>query len=121
MSAITILPANNVPAGPFTREQIAEKLQSGECSLDQLAFIDGLTQWTPLRDILAKLDASAPVPATRLPRLCQCRRRNGDRPRRLRRVLAPLRRLDHRQYHSLYPWSHPRRYRRLCLRRRHGQ
>jgi len=63
MSAITILPANNVPAGPFTREQIAEKLQSGECSLDQLAFIDGLTQWTPLRDILAKLDASAPVPA----------------------------------------------------------
>jgi len=52
MAAITIL-KNNVPTGPFTREQVTEKLQSGEVKLEDLAFIEGLSQWTPLQEILA--------------------------------------------------------------------
>jgi uncharacterized RDD family membrane protein YckC len=59
MSQITVLNKDNVPTGPFTRTQIAEKLQSAEFSLDSLAFIEGLSQWTPLRDILAKVDAAS--------------------------------------------------------------
>jgi len=61
MAAITILNKANVPIGPFTRAQVAEKLQSGEFSLDSLAFVEGLTQWTPLRDVLAKVDAAQPA------------------------------------------------------------
>ncbi|MCE0521754.1 MAG: RDD family protein [Methylacidiphilales bacterium] len=67
MSAITILNKGNVPTGPFTRAQVAEKLQGGEFTLDSLAFVEGLTQWTPLRDVLARVDAApsfgAPPPA----------------------------------------------------------
>jgi len=59
MNAITILNQANVPTGPFTREQVDEKLKAGEFTLDSLAFIEGLGQWTPLRDVLAKIDASA--------------------------------------------------------------
>lgn len=60
MTAITVLNKGNVPTGPFTRAQVAEKLQRGEFSLDSLAFVEGLSQWTPLRDVLAKVDATAP-------------------------------------------------------------
>ncbi len=64
MTAITVLNKANVPTGPFTRAQVAEKLQRGEFSLEDLAFVEGLTQWTPLRDVLAKVDAALPpVPA----------------------------------------------------------
>jgi len=59
MNAITILNQANVPTGPFTREQVDEKLKAGEFTLDSLAFIEGLGQWTPLRDVLAKIDAPA--------------------------------------------------------------
>jgi len=59
MTAITILNQANVPSGPFTREQVAEKLKAGEFTLDSLAFIEGMSQWTPLRDVLAKIDAPA--------------------------------------------------------------
>lgn len=63
MTAITVLNQDNVPTGPFTRAQVAEKLEAGEFSLESLAFVEGLTQWTPLRDVLAKVDAAAmPVP-----------------------------------------------------------
>ncbi len=62
MTAITILDQSNTPNGPFTREQVAEKLKSGEFTLDSLAFIEGLSQWTPLRDVLAKVDAANPAP-----------------------------------------------------------
>lgn len=62
MAAITVLNKSNVPTGPFTREQVAEKLKSGEFSLDDLAFVEGLTAWTPLRDVLAKVDGAPPVP-----------------------------------------------------------
>jgi len=61
MSAITVL-KENVPHGPFTRAEIAEKLTRGEITLDSLAFIEGLSQWTPLRDVLAKVDAVTPPP-----------------------------------------------------------
>ncbi len=61
MAAITIL-KDNVPQGPFTRAEVADQLTRGEVTLDSLAFVDGLTQWTPLRDVLAKVDALHPPP-----------------------------------------------------------
>ena len=66
---ITVLNKSNVPTGPFTRAQVAEKLRTGELSPEDLAFIEGLGQWTPLRDVLAKIDAamSALVPLSRPP------------------------------------------------------
>lgn len=70
MTAITVLNKDNVPIGPFTRAQVAEKLQTGEFSPDALAFVEGLTQWTPLRDVLAKVDAATappPVPISAPP------------------------------------------------------
>jgi uncharacterized RDD family membrane protein YckC len=60
MLPITILNKDNVPMGPYTRAQVADKLQGGEVSLESLAFVDGLTEWTPLRTVLAKVDAMAP-------------------------------------------------------------
>jgi uncharacterized RDD family membrane protein YckC len=67
MKAITVLNKGNVPTGPFTRAEVATKLQNGECSLEDLAFVEGLSQWTPLRDVLALVDgtvspASEPPP-----------------------------------------------------------
>jgi uncharacterized RDD family membrane protein YckC len=63
--AITVLNKANVPTGPFTRAQVADKLKSGEFSLDDLAFVEGLSQWTPLREVLAQVDAaSAPTIVT---------------------------------------------------------
>ncbi len=60
MSVITVLNKGNVPTGPFTRAQVAEKLQRGEISLGDLAFVEGLSQWTPLRDVLAQVDGNVP-------------------------------------------------------------
>jgi uncharacterized RDD family membrane protein YckC len=60
MSPITILSQANVPMGPFTREQVTEKLRKGEVTMSNLAFIEGLSQWTPLRDVLARVDAITP-------------------------------------------------------------
>ena len=62
MNQITILNEANQPVGPFTRAEVAAKLQAGEVRLTSLAFIDGLSQWTPLRDVLARLDAAAAPP-----------------------------------------------------------
>jgi uncharacterized RDD family membrane protein YckC len=61
MTAITVL-KENVPQGPFTRSEVADRLNRGEFTLDSLAFVEGLSQWTPLRDVLAKVDAAAPTP-----------------------------------------------------------
>ncbi len=61
MSQITVLNKANVPMGPFTREQVADKLRSGEFAPSDLAFIEGLSQWTPLRDVLAKADGTGGV------------------------------------------------------------
>ena len=63
MNAITILDAANAPTGPFTRAQVADKLQRGEVTLGSLAHVEGLAQWTPLRDVLARVDAANPPPA----------------------------------------------------------
>jgi uncharacterized RDD family membrane protein YckC len=60
MSQITILNQANVPMGPFTRDQVADKLQKGEVTMSSLAFVEGLSQWTPLRDVLARVDAASP-------------------------------------------------------------
>jgi uncharacterized RDD family membrane protein YckC len=66
--SITVLNKLNTPTGPFTRAQVAEKLRTGEFSLDDLAFVEGLAQWTPLRDVLARVDAALPpVPPPALP------------------------------------------------------
>jgi uncharacterized RDD family membrane protein YckC len=66
MGKITILNASNVPMGPFTREQVTQKLQAGEVSLASLAHVEGLAQWTKLSDVLVRVDAAAPpaVPAS---------------------------------------------------------
>jgi uncharacterized RDD family membrane protein YckC len=67
MSQITILNQSNVPQGPFTREQVAQKLQAREFTLDSLAHVEGLSQWTPLRAVLARVDAAAPPPISAPP------------------------------------------------------
>lgn len=67
MNQITILDQANQPMGPFTRAQVTEKLQRGEITLGSLAFVEGLTQWTPLREVLAHIDASQPPASGALP------------------------------------------------------
>ncbi|MCE0483921.1 MAG: RDD family protein [Methylacidiphilales bacterium] len=62
---ITVLNKGNVPTGPFTRAQVIEKLRTGEFSPGDLAFTEGLTQWTTLRDILAAAEPG--IPATPQP------------------------------------------------------
>jgi uncharacterized RDD family membrane protein YckC len=63
MAQITVLNQANEPQGPFTREEVAHKLAAGEFTLQSLAFVDGLAQWTPLGAVLAKVDAAlAPPP-----------------------------------------------------------
>ena len=64
MKPITILDSKNVPMGPFTRAQVAEKLQGGQITLESLAFVEGLSQWTPLREVLATVDSVLAPPAT---------------------------------------------------------
>ena len=61
MSQITILNQANVPMGPFTRDQVADKLQKREVTMSSLAFVEGLSQWSPLADVLARVDAVAPL------------------------------------------------------------
>ncbi len=67
MSQITILNPSNVPQGPFTREQVAQKLQAGEFTLESLAHVEGLSQWTPLRAVLARVDAAGAPPPISAP------------------------------------------------------
>jgi len=62
MAQITILNQSNLPQGPFTRAQVAQKLATGEFTLDSLAHVEGLAQWTPLRDVLARVDAAPALP-----------------------------------------------------------
>jgi len=61
MPSITILNKDNVPQGPFTRSEVADRLNRGEYTLESLAFVEGLNQWTPLRDVLTKVDGVAPA------------------------------------------------------------
>jgi uncharacterized RDD family membrane protein YckC len=52
---ITVLGRDDVPIGPFTPEQIRQKLHSGEFDLDDLAFMEGLSDWTSLRQVLSRM------------------------------------------------------------------
>ena len=60
MAAITVLKGNNVPHGPFSRAEVTDQLNRGEITLESLAFVEGLTQWTPLREVLAKTEVPPP-------------------------------------------------------------
>src|ERR1700761_588615 len=67
MAQITILNQSNVPQGPFSREEVVQKLATGEFTLNSLAHVEGLNQWTPLREVLARVDAPAPPPQATIP------------------------------------------------------
>jgi uncharacterized RDD family membrane protein YckC len=71
MAQITILNQNNVPQGPFSRSEVAQKLQAGEFTLGSLAFVEGLSQWTALGQVLAKVDSSLPPTPSILPPTAQ--------------------------------------------------
>jgi uncharacterized RDD family membrane protein YckC len=59
--AITVL-KSNIPTGPYTLVQVADKLRTGEVSLDDLAHVEGLNQWVPLREVLKKVESTPPAP-----------------------------------------------------------
>jgi uncharacterized RDD family membrane protein YckC len=60
---ITVL-KNNVPWGPFSREQIEEGLLRGDFTVKYLAHAPGLKEWLPLGEVLHYLDAKeAPRPS----------------------------------------------------------
>jgi len=60
---ITLLDGSNQPLGPFPLAEVQRRLQAGEFRPDQLAFADGLAQWTPLASVLAHvLNVSALPP-----------------------------------------------------------
>jgi len=58
MIYIAVLDKNNVQMGQFTRAQIAQKLETAEITLDNLAYAPGQSDWTPLRAVLAKVDSN---------------------------------------------------------------
>lgn len=58
MLEITVLDKSNVPAGPFNRRQIADKLRTGEITRDQMAFTSQSDEQLPLRDLLARMDGN---------------------------------------------------------------
>jgi uncharacterized RDD family membrane protein YckC len=62
MAGITVLKGNNVPHGPFTRTEVADQLNRGEITLESLEIVDCVEAWTPLRDVLAKVDGTTPAP-----------------------------------------------------------
>jgi uncharacterized RDD family membrane protein YckC len=49
---ITVLDAANQPIGPFSMDEIRQRLVTGEFHRTQLAHVDGLTEWTPLSGVL---------------------------------------------------------------------
>jgi uncharacterized RDD family membrane protein YckC len=58
---ITVL-KNNVPWGPFTREQIREGLDRNDFTLQELAYAPGLKEWLPLGEVLDYVDQAAKLP-----------------------------------------------------------
>ena len=67
MAAITVLKGNNVPHGPYSRAEVGEQISRGEITLDSLAYIEGLEQWTPLREVLVKVDGAIQPPVAAAP------------------------------------------------------
>jgi uncharacterized RDD family membrane protein YckC len=66
---ITILDSSNTPIGPLPLGEVQHRLQTGELNLNQLAFVEGLSAWTPLSSVLAYLQVAPPplAPAPALP------------------------------------------------------
>lgn len=50
--------------GPFTPEQITEKIKAGECTAETLAWKDGMEEWKPLADVCPQPAAPPPLPET---------------------------------------------------------
>jgi len=63
---ITVL-KNNVPWGPFTREQIDDGLTRGDFTVKYLAHAPGLKEWLPLGEVLDYVERSAEPPMPSLP------------------------------------------------------
>jgi len=63
---ITVL-KNNVPWGPFTREQIEDGLARGDFTVKYLAHAGGLKEWLPLGEVLDYVDRSAVPRLSSLP------------------------------------------------------
>ncbi|HEV3271017.1 MAG TPA: hypothetical protein VGZ93_02445, partial [Candidatus Methylacidiphilales bacterium] len=69
---ITVL-KNNVPWGPFTREQVEDGLARRDFTVQYLAHAPGLKEWLPLGEVLDYVDRHAgprmpslpPVPGQR--------------------------------------------------------
>ena len=53
---------NDQQLGPFDDAQISEALTSGEFSLEDLAWKEGLIEWVRLEDLLQKPQDSPPIP-----------------------------------------------------------
>ncbi len=65
-SEITVLNNHHQPIGPFTVEEIRQRLASGELYSSQLAHAEGLQTWIPLSEVLsyiAKRDFELSLPA----------------------------------------------------------
>jgi len=69
---ITVL-KNNVPWGPFTREQIEDGLTRGDFTVKYLAHAPGLKEWLPLGEVIDHVDRSAGPRQTPLPPVPQPR------------------------------------------------
>ena len=63
---ITVL-KNNVPWGPFTREQIEDGLLRGDFTVKYLAHAPGLKEWLPLGEVLDYVERNARARASSLP------------------------------------------------------
>ena len=53
---------NDQQLGPFDDAQISEALTSGEFSLEDFAWKEGLTEWVRLEDLLQKPQETPPIP-----------------------------------------------------------
>jgi uncharacterized RDD family membrane protein YckC len=63
---ITVL-KNNVPWGPFTREQLDDGLERGDFTVKYLAHAPGLKEWLPLGEVIDYVDRSTHSGAGSLP------------------------------------------------------
>ncbi|MBI4028040.1 MAG: DUF4339 domain-containing protein [Verrucomicrobia bacterium] len=54
---------NGQPIGPFTHEQVAEKIRSGDCMPTDLCWHAGLINWTPISTVLGLPAAPETMPA----------------------------------------------------------
>ena len=59
---ITLLGADRTAQGPFTVQEVTQKIETGEIRPDNLAHIPGLTQWSPVNQVLAQVSLAKVVP-----------------------------------------------------------